>query len=122
MRITLSRALLTLTSLAALTAPGCGSETDERPATKAFIIAAILTPSCGNGGCHSSASATEGYSFGTLDEANEALQVLVDPGNPNRSRLLSVLRSTGDDRMPLDAPLPDDDIALIEAWIQGGAQ
>lgn len=109
--------LATLASLAA----GCGDATDDRPATREYIVAAILAPSCGNGGCHSSAAAAEGYAFDTLEAANKALDELVSPGNLN-SRLLTVLRATGESRMPLDGPLPDDDIALIEKWIQGGAQ
>ncbi|MEZ4363712.1 MAG: hypothetical protein R3B48_26275 [Kofleriaceae bacterium] len=121
MKLRLLRALGALLLFAGL-AGGCGVETDERPATRAFIVAAILTPSCANGGCHSSAAAVEGYSFGTLDEATAALNRLVAPGDPNRSLLMRVLRSSGEERMPLDAPLPDDDIALIEKWIQGGAQ
>ncbi len=109
-----------LAALASL-ASACGDSVDDRPATREYIVAAILAPACGNGGCHSSAAAVEGYAFDTLEAANEALDRLVDPGNLN-SRLLTVLRSSGEERMPLDAPLPDDDIALIEKWIQGGAQ
>jgi hypothetical protein len=120
-----STRLVTVFALALLASPslvGCGTETDDRPATRAYIVSAILTPSCANGGCHSSATAVSGYSFGTLEEASKAFQRLVVPGSPNQSRLVSVLIANGGTRMPLDSPLPDDDIALIEAWIQGGAQ
>lgn len=118
-------------SLASLIAPclmviggaaGCGDEIDDRPATKEYIVAAILAPACGNAGCHSSQAKKEGYAFDTVEAADEAFQELVLPGDVQRSRLAQVLRSSGEERMPLDSPLPEADIQLIETWILGGAQ
>jgi hypothetical protein len=103
-------------------AAGCGDEIDDRPATKEYIVAAILAPSCGNAGCHSSQAKKEGYAFDTVEAAEEAFQELVLPGDVQRSRLAQVLRTSGEARMPLDSPLPEADIALIEAWILAGAQ
>jgi hypothetical protein len=108
--------------LAGLSAAGCGDEVDDRPATAEYIVAAILAPACGNAGCHSSATKAEGYAFDTPKAAAEAFQELVLAGDVQRSRLAQVLRASGDERMPLDSPLPEADIALIEAWILGGAQ
>jgi hypothetical protein len=110
-----------LLSLAAAASSGCGDSVDDRPASRAYIVSAILGPSCANAGCHSSAANTSGYAFGTQAEAQDALSRLVVAGSPTRSQLLRLLRSTDGKRMPLDAPLPDDDIALIEKWIQDGA-
>ncbi len=109
-------------SLAALAslAAGCTDATDDRPATREYIVAAILAPSCGRAACHSSAAAAEGFVFDNLKGANRAFAELVDPGNTN-SRLLTVMRQS-EERMPPDAPMADDDIALIEKWIVGGAQ
>lgn len=103
-------------------AAGCGDEIDDRPATSEYIVAAILAPACGNAGCHSSAAKKEGYAFDTLEAAREAFSQLVLPGDTQRSRLAQVLRASGESRMPLDSPLPEADIALIETWILGGAQ
>lgn len=100
----------------------CGDEIDDRPATREYIVAAILAPSCGNAACHSSAAKVKGYAFDTQEEAAEALQQLVVPGDVQRSRLATVLRATDENRMPLDSPLPAKDIELIEAWILGGAE
>jgi hypothetical protein len=108
-------------AIAGLSSIGCGSETDDRPATKEYIVAAILAPSCGNAACHSSAAAVAGYAFDTLSAATKALDELVVPGS-DRSELLRVLRESGGDRMPLDSPLPDADIELIEKWILEGAK
>jgi hypothetical protein len=111
-----------LALLAGLALAGCGDEVDDRPATSDYIVAAILAPSCANGGCHSSAAKVEGYAFDTPKAAAEAFRELVLAGDVQRSRLVQVLRATDDKRMPLDSPLPEADIALIEAWILGGAQ
>ncbi|HRC54531.1 MAG TPA: hypothetical protein PKU97_01350 [Kofleriaceae bacterium] len=119
--MSLRRSYLLLTLALASLGAGCGDTLDDRPATREYIVAAILAPACGNGGGHSSATAAEGFAFDTLEAANKALTKLVDPGNRN-SELLTVLRTDGESRMPLDGPLPDDDIALIEKWILGGAQ
>jgi hypothetical protein len=109
-------------ALAIAGAAGCGDELDDRPATREYIVTAILAPSCANAGCHSSSTAKAGYSFGTQKEAAEALDRLVLPGDVLRSRLAQVLRTDGEYRMPLDSPLPEADIALIETWILGGAE
>lgn len=111
-----------LASVAALVslAAGCTDATDDRPATREYIVAAILAPTCGRAACHSSAAAVEGYVFDNLAGANRAFDKLVAPGNAN-SRLLTEMRQD-EERMPPDAPMADDDIALIEKWIVGGAQ
>ncbi len=47
---------------------------------------------------------------------------MVKPGDPAGSKLLSALRGEGMSRMPKGMdPLPDEEIAKIEAWIAGGA-
>lgn len=103
-------------------AAGCGDEIDDRPATSEYIVAAILAPACGNAACHSTAAKKAGYAFDTQEAAEESFAQLVLPGDVQRSRLAQVLRTSGEYRMPLDSPLPEADIALIEAWILGGAQ
>lgn len=118
---TLPFSLISLGAALAVAA-GCGDELDDRPATTEYIVAAILAPSCGNAGCHSTATAKEGYAFDTLEEAKKAIDQLVIPGDAQRSRLVQVLRTSGESRMPLDSPLPDADIALIETWILEGAK
>lgn len=46
---------------------------------------------------------------------------LVNPGFPDQSRVVRMLRAEGANRMPPDRPLPEADIALIERWIAEGA-
>jgi hypothetical protein len=99
-------------------AAACGT-TDDRPATLEVVSLTVLAPSCGMVACHSTTTKTEGYAFDTLTSARESLRGLVSPGDPSRSHLIEVLRSR---EMPPDSPMADQDVALVEAWIAGGAE
>ncbi len=98
---------------------GCASSPDDRPATFEFVSLAVLSPSCGTVACHSTTTQIEGYAFDTLAGARRALNRLVTRGNANGSRLIRITRSN---EMPPDAPMADEDIALVATWIDGGAQ
>jgi hypothetical protein len=105
----------------------CGSQTDQRPETAAYISAAILVPYCGRAACHSSDARAHDLAFDTVADSMSAMrsrtrsgQILVIPGDPTRSRLVTVL--TDSSRiMPPDTPLPDADIDLITRWVSDGA-
>lgn len=113
------RTLSTLFSLALLAggATACTDGTDDRPATRQYVVATILAPACGKAGCHSSLTNAEGFAFDTLDAAYKAFDGPVPP-----SRVLQVVRATGESRMPIDGPLPDGDIELLERWVMGEMQ
>jgi hypothetical protein len=100
---------------------GCGTSPDERPATLEVISLSILAPSCGQVQCHSSSTNLQGYAFDTLAGSRAALRKLVGVGGTNK-KLMKVLTTDGEERMPADVPMDDQDIALIQAWIDGGAQ
>jgi hypothetical protein len=121
----------------ALVAGACGSETDDRPATLAYITDAILAPSCASAECHSAFRAQVGDVFDTVEAArrtiagNGLVRYPLDVVDPSQSLLIRTLTvgapsildpSSGNVRMPYDAPLPDADIDLIRAWIAAGAQ
>jgi hypothetical protein len=107
-------------SIALLALAACGTTTDDRPATAAYITDAILAPNCGRASCHASGTASRGFVFDTLENARPSLIDLVVPGDAARSELIDVLTSN-DDIMPPDQPLPDVDIALLTRWIDDGA-
>jgi len=111
---------LTAALVAAATA-ACGTTPDDRPATFEYITLEVLAPACGTVACHSTSTRTQGYAFDTLDAARASLQRLVTAGQPAASLLNDVLTSSRK-RMPPDAPLADEDIALIQKWITAGAQ
>ena len=104
---------------------GCGGELDDRPASFAYLHAAIIAPNCTSVGCHSKFTASGGLRLETLEDAYFGLVIgnIVVPGRPVASRLLYLLR--GEEvprRMPPDQALPNADIDLIERWILEGAQ
>ena len=98
----------------------CGTEPDSRPVTFEAVVFEVLAPTCGQVQCHSTTTRLEGYAFDTLAAAKESLRDLVG-STVNNSELVEVLHADGEERMPPDSPLADEDIALIEAWIAAGA-
>jgi hypothetical protein len=113
---------LTLSSATWLFA-GCGGAADTRPAKWSFISASIIQPSCATANCHSKISQRSGVE---LDDIRVGFDQIVNrhfviPMNADSSALPALLRAQGSRRMPPDFPLPDVDIALIEAWINAGA-
>ena len=114
---------------------GCGE--DDRPATWTYVHAAIVRPNCTTSACHSNISAAAGLRFEDRETAylsltgqvcngpevpGEPPRNLVFPGDPERSKLMYLLRGEEVRNMPPDTPLPDVDIELIERWILQGAQ
>lgn len=100
---------------------GCGTS-DQRDPTVEVISLEILAPSCGQPQCHSTSTNQSGYAFDTLAAAKVALRQLVGTGGRGDHDLIDVITSTGGKRMPPDAPLDPQDVALIEAWVNAGAQ
>lgn len=108
-------------SLLLATLVACGT-VDQRPATVEVISLEILAPACGAPQCHSTSTNQSGYAFDTLAAAKLALRQLVGPGGRGDHNLIDVITSTGGKRMPPDAPLDPEDIALIQAWVNAGAK
>lgn len=120
---------------AALALGGCGE--DDRPASFEYIHTAILAPSCATASCHTAAVSQAALRLHSIDAAytmllgrpcdaepldEQAPRNYVDPGHPERSRLMYLLRGEEVGRaMPPDRLLPEPDIALIERWILEGA-
>lgn len=83
-------------------------------------IQPILDANCAYSGCHNPASHADGYDFSEYSTTIKAIR----KGNAGGSRLYKVLVKTSGDRMPpspLDR-LPTDQINLIAAWINQGAE
>jgi hypothetical protein len=105
----------------------CGEDVDPRPARLAYIAPAILQPACATASCHSRQGEAAGLRFDRDDlgvlRSELILRTLIYVGQPEGSPLVTTfLRGANTDlRMPPDAPLPEADIALIEAWIAAGA-
>lgn len=121
--------------LPVLAVTGCAAP-EDRPASWRYLHAAIVEPACATAGCHSALAAQGGLDLSRPAEARAILTGAVCdaspdgdapgnwvfPGEPARSRLLHLLRATDANlRMPPDAPLADEEIALFERWILEGA-
>jgi hypothetical protein len=119
-RTVLSRSLAL--GLAPLVAAACTGDPAERPATWAYLHAAIVAPNCATSSCHTARVETAGVALDEPDEAYDALieRRFVVPGDP-ASALMSLLEGVERRRMPPDAPLPAADIELIRIWIEAGA-
>jgi len=112
-------------------AAGCAAETDERPAEFAYIAKAILEPSCATATCHDASTQREGLDFSSVEASTESLRsanFVTNFDDPPNNRIIYTLRGVDgqgerfEPFMPVDGPLPDADIELIQAWIAAGAQ
>jgi hypothetical protein len=104
---------------ASLWLAGGGTSPDDRPATFEFVSVEVLAPACATVACHSTSTNLNGFAFDTLPASREALRRLVIPGNAQGSQLIDVITRG---KMPPNEPMADQDVALLEAWINNGAQ
>ena len=124
-----------LAVIGALFAGACGA-TDDRPRTLSYITDTILAPTCALAECHSAFRQQVGDEFDTVEAARRSIVangLVVYPDDvidARHSLLITVLRDgapsildpgSGNVRMPYDAPMPDADVDLIQAWIADGA-
>ncbi len=109
--------------------PGTGDEpfVYEEPCDPDVVyfqqdVLPLLVSSCGQTNCHDALSHEEGIvieSYASIMDHNG----LVVAGNAAESELIEVLFETGEDRMPPapNAPLTDEQIAVLTDWIEQGA-
>ena len=103
----------------------CTETAPDRSTDIDYLVPAILEPNCATSGCHSKLAATADLIL--EGNARAVRRTLVDrgfvlPGLPEGSALLNFLRGDfGVPRMPPDAPLPAEDVDLLERWIVEGA-
>ena len=124
------RAARALLPCAMLWLGSCDSQLD-RPASFNYVHSAIFAPGCATASCHSSSQAIEDIDLSDKAAAYRSLtgvncgeddpSLYVNTDDPDRSAILSIMRSTGGDRMPPDVEPPAEEIALVERWIAEGA-
>jgi hypothetical protein len=115
---------------------GCDT-VEDRPARWSYVHAGILAPSCATASCHSTSSSTGGIDLSSRENAyafmlgrtcrapdppGEPAGNFVFPFQPERSRLMYLLRGEETFLMPPDAPLVSVEIEIIEDWILAGAE
>jgi hypothetical protein len=118
---------------------GCATQPDDRPARWSYLATTIVEPSCAKASCHSSLARTAGVVLDDRASGYRSLTQVPDPSTarpyvepedaaacngtqPFRSRLHYLLRGDATIRMPPDAPLPVEDVELIERWMCSGAK
>jgi hypothetical protein len=113
----------------------CSTQPDDRPMTIQYITGTILAPTCGEADCHSAFAANRTDVFDNVAGAQRSLvdnQLIrftssqYDPSNPQFADLIVWVTETdpfglGYGRMPLDGPMPNEDIIFLENWIVAGA-
>ena len=123
--------------LATMLGGGTGCvDADDRSIRWPALHATIVGPSCATAGCHGTGGAAGGIDLQDPEVAYAQLTGRVCgapalpgeppgnyvwPGDPGRSRLLSLLRADQAPLMPPDRPLATPEIDLLEAWILSGA-
>jgi hypothetical protein len=119
----------------AIAGAGC-APSGERSARWTYVHTAILRPACATSSCHSTAASAAGLDLSTASSAysyllgracgapenpEDAFGNYVVPFEPERSRLLYLLRGDRTTIMPPDSRLPASEIEIIERWILEGA-
>ncbi len=93
-------------------------DTDNRPKTLEYITETILKPSCGTVNCHSSLGYTKDYAFDSVAAARATFNN--NTGLLFEDYLLKRMRRTEGEAMPPNDIMADEDIRLIEDWINAG--
>lgn len=125
-----------LAVFSALALVACGDKDDDtggESASFARVYDEVLQPSCAYSTCHEG-SGSAGLGWTDESSAHAALvdvdatqisgMVRVSPGDPDDSYLMWKLEGAegiGGDRMPPDASLDEERLALVRDWITQGA-
>jgi hypothetical protein len=110
--------------------------TDNRPKTVEYVTEAIFAPTCGAAQCHSTFAGNDHDVFDTvigvrsslvnngLIELDSTKNDRLDPGGANVIIWITQIDpfGLGIGRMPYDAPMPVQDVELLESWIKNGAR
>lgn len=95
--------------------PPGDARADKVPSFKTDV-APLLKDACSS--CHSGLKAKARLDVTSYD----SLVKFVKAGEPDKSKLHMALLGKGAKQMPPKNPLADDQIAVIKAWIAGGAK
>lgn len=133
------RPIRSLALLAVLLAAGWSAgcvQPEDQDASWSYVYTTIIQPNCTTSNCHSGLAATAGVQLHTLEGAyigltgrgcesaglpEAAHHDFVVPYEPERSKLMYMLRGEETWRMPPDVALPQVEIDLVERWILEGA-
>jgi WD40 repeat protein len=114
-----------------LLAPVAGAEESPRPDPSpgqvSFLndVAPLLVRNCI--ACHNVKKTESKYDLTTFARlakgGQQGVGITLEPGRPDESRLVELIRHDGDPRMPYkQAPISQEAVALIERWVKEGAR
>ncbi len=125
----MTRSCIAFVCFALMTGVAVESRADDPPKLDgkvSFIkdVAPILVRNCI--ACHNQKKSESKYimtNFAQLAKGGQQGEdITLEPGDPDASRFVELLRADGQPRMPYKQdPLPVDKIALIERWVKEGA-
>jgi hypothetical protein len=106
--------------------PGGGDDTTGTGPKDSVVcfeasILPIFQSNCAKSGCHDAATREEGYVFDSYDGIMKG----IEPGDPQHSEIFEAITEDNKDKrmpQPPNAPLTQQQIDLIERWINEGAQ
>jgi len=123
MRYVLATAGLALISITAWAGQSPAADEAATPEYYTTRVQPILQGHCYQ--CHGGGSHHGGLQMNTREQFLKGGHhgPVIVPGDPDKSRLISLIRQVGKPHMPPSprAKLSDDDIATIEHWIKAGA-
>jgi hypothetical protein len=113
----------------------CGDSEDDRPLELDYLTTAIFAPTCGATQCHSTFTQAGNLVLDNPERVRQGLldngliqfnSTKYDPADADQADLIIWITQTdpfglGVGRMPLDAPMPNKDVLLLEEWIAAEA-
>ena len=102
-----------------------GSREPTKPLSFKERVAPILVKKCT--GCHNMKKVSGGLNmttFALLKKGGKtSAGIILEPGKPDESQLIEVVRPDGEPRMPYKLPpLTPDEILTLETWVKQGAK
>ena len=126
----MTRSIFAFVCSMVLTAVTVESRADDPPKAEGMVsfikdVAPILVQNCI--ACHNQKKSESKYimtNFAQLAKGGQQGEdITLEPGDPDASRFVELLRADGQPRMPYKQdPLPLEKIELIERWVKEGAK
>src|SRR3954452_2598574 len=108
--------------LSALILAALSAAPEDKKVTFADQVATIFQQRCNS--CHNGDKQKGGLSLESFGAAMKGggSGAVIEPGDPDNSRLFALVSHSEEPKMPPNSPkIPDAELAVIKAWIAGGA-
>jgi hypothetical protein len=82
----------------------------------------VIIANCTMSGCHNGVSSGGEDVFSLMNYSDITRRNMAIPGNAKSSRIYSAITGSGENAMPPNGAMSNDDILLIYLWIEQGAK